>query len=231
MSKKKFAVAMPVPAGGRDRFKKVAAEALGARREQHDASRRRLGVSSERCWIQGTPMGDFMILLLEGADPVRANVEFAASQDSYDVWFKASAGAALGADFSQPIPVRPELVFESTTGVSKQAVAVITPLLPGKTAAWQRMVEEVKGPRRAAHQDFSRRLGVQEDWFFQPTPAGDLKIIYLESDDLGAAISGLASSTAPHDVWFKQSLLDVDGIDWSKPLPGPLPEEVLNWRE
>src|SRR6266542_4694220 len=83
----KFMVAMPVASEVKEEGRKFAEE-VAARRAEFVQSRRRLGVTRERGWLQATPNGDVFILLLEGDDPVEANRKFAASHDPFDVWFK-----------------------------------------------------------------------------------------------------------------------------------------------
>ena len=57
-------------------------------------------------------MGDLLVVLLEGDDPVKGNREFAASKSPYDVWFKENAQRITGIDLNQPLPSIPELVFD-----------------------------------------------------------------------------------------------------------------------
>jgi hypothetical protein len=195
------------------------------------ASRARLGVTRERGWGQVTPAGDVFLLMLEGPDPVEANKQFAASQEPFDLWFKDRFGSLMGADFGQPIPIHPELIYRSVPEdrEAKESVAVAIPLLPGKTDVHRRLAEEVKGPRREAFDAFHVRAGVTEDWWIEATPVGDLVLLYLESDDLGSAMAHLAQSQDETEVWFKKTLLETQGIDWSGP-PPPLPELLFDWR-
>ncbi len=109
-------------------------------------------------------------------------------------------------------------------------IASATPILPGKLEAWRRFAQDMQGARREEHQASRRRLGITtERAYYQPTPQGDLAIVYLEADDLGRVFQGLATSQDPFDVWFKQQVLDIHGVDYNQPLPGPLPEQVLDW--
>lgn len=229
----KFMVAVPFPVGNRDKWAQFAAEALGPRRAEQQASRDRLGITEERCWIQQNPDGSqTFVLYLLGRDPVAGNRQFAASTDPYDLWFKREAGELLGIDLGQPIPVQPPLIYQSAppSRQATHAVVLVTPILPGATKRWQEMAAEVNGPRRAEHDAFHARVGVTEDWYYQQTPVGDIKIIYLEGEDLAAAVGGLARSQHPHDLWFKAELLAADGIDWSQPPSGPLPELVFDYQ-
>src|SRR5579859_1183069 len=57
------------------------------------------------------------------------------------------------------------------------SLALATPILPGQTEAWKRLIAEVTGPRRMETDDFHRRLGfTKTDWYLQQTPNGDIFI-------------------------------------------------------
>ncbi len=104
-----LAIAAPILPGKAEDFRRFAKEAVVTRRKEYEEYRRRYSLTKELAWIQQTPMGDMLIVLLEADDPVRANQAFAASKDPYDLWFKQQVGAITGIDFNQPIPVIPEL--------------------------------------------------------------------------------------------------------------------------
>ncbi|MFL5796439.1 MAG: hypothetical protein ACJ77A_00715 [Actinomycetota bacterium] len=226
----KFMVALPVDEGVADEGRKFAGE-VNDRFGEFRQSRRRLGVTRERGWLHRTALGEFFVLLLEGDDPVEANRAFAASRDPFDVWFKERAGAILGFDFGVPIPVRPELIYRSAPDLSRarEAMGVVLPIVPGKTEAHRRIAEAVNGPRKAAFDAFHDRARVTEDWWIQETPAGDVVLGYLESDDLPRAMDYLAGSEGEIETWFKQALMETEGIDWAAP-PPPLPELLFDWR-
>ena len=49
-------------------------------------------------------MGDFLVVYLEGDDPIVGNKAFATSTHPYDIWFRGRATEILGIDFTQPLP-------------------------------------------------------------------------------------------------------------------------------
>ena len=99
-----IAFVAPIPPGKTEALKKVFQEAQGARGKDLDASRRRLKMTKDQAWVQKTPMGDMVIVYLEGDDPVKGNQAFAASKDPFDVWFKQQVGGILGLDLNQSVP-------------------------------------------------------------------------------------------------------------------------------
>ena len=69
----------------------------------------------------------------------------------------------------------------------------------------------------------------RERIWLQPAPQGDLEILYLEVDDPARAFQEIAASQEPFDVWFRGFALEHYGLDLTQPLPGPLPELILDW--
>jgi hypothetical protein len=108
-------------------------------------------------------------------------------------------------------------------------MAFAAPLLPGKTEQDRDDIEScAHGTRRAAHEASRARHGItREAVWIQPTPLGDLAVVCLEADDLEAALAGLASSQEPFDVWFREQIRDVHGINLEDGFPPP--EQILDF--
>jgi hypothetical protein len=115
----------------------------------------------------------------------------------------------------------------STTG---QSVAFTIPLLPDKTDTDRRVMKSCwAGERKHDHEASRRRLGItREAVWIQPTPDGDVVVVVLESDDLGTALKGIASSEEPFDRWFRDHCRNVHGIDLEAGFPPP--EQILDFR-
>jgi hypothetical protein len=109
-----MAFALPLTPGKTEEWRGWSAELLGPRRAEYEASRRRLGVTVERAYLQHTPQGDLNIVYLEANDLSRAFQGIATSQDPFDVWFRERAKDLFsGLDLSQPLPAPlSELVFD-----------------------------------------------------------------------------------------------------------------------
>jgi hypothetical protein len=95
-----------------------------------------------------------------------------------------------------------------------QSVAFARPLLAGKTDAIRIALASCwMGARREAHQDARRRAGiVREAVWIQPTPGGDVAVVYLEADDLATAFAVLGASPEPFDRWFRDHVCGTYGI-------------------
>lgn len=102
-----------------------------------------------------------------------------------------------------------------------ESFAFVFPVLPGKAEQARDFGKEVMGPR-AAEMDASRRpIGVTREavWVAQ-TPMGEMGIVLIEGEDVAEANRRFAASTEPFDVWFKETILDFSGVDFSEPIPG-----------
>ena len=111
------------------------------------------------------------------------------------------------------------------------SLASAFPILPGKTEQWKHFSHEMAGPRRSAYEASRRRLGItREVAYLQKTPQGDLAVVYIETQNIPRFFEGLASSQEPFDVWFREQAKQIHGVDFSEPLPGPLPEAIVDWR-
>jgi hypothetical protein len=111
-----------------------------------------------------------------------------------------------------------------------QSVAFAVPILPGRTADDREAMRSCsQGERKQPHASSRARHGItREAVWLQPTPAGDIAVVYLEADDLQAALAGLGSSEEPFDQWFRQMAVDIHGIDLSQGMP--LPEQLIDFR-
>ncbi len=89
-------------------------EILGPRRSEYQAFRRRLGLTTQRWYLQHTPQGDAAIMYLEGDDLQRTFQELRTSQDPFALWLRQRAKDLLnGLDLTQTSPESlSQFVFE-----------------------------------------------------------------------------------------------------------------------
>ena len=108
-----MAVAFPILPGKTEDWRAWMAEANGARRDEFEASRRKAGVH-ERAYLQHSPMGDLVIVTMEGDDPARAFGTMMNEDSNFARWFTAKATEIHGFDPSQlPAGDPSELVLDS----------------------------------------------------------------------------------------------------------------------
>lgn len=111
----------------------------------------------------------------------------------------------------------------------RQTLCFTLPLLPGAAAVDRdAMLSCWRGERAAQHRASRMRHGVtREATWIQQTPAGDVVVVLLESEDLAASLAGIATSAEPFDVWFRAHAKAVHGIDLAAGMPPP--EQILEF--
>ena len=108
-----MAVAFPIAPGKTEDWKRFIAELNGARRADFVASRKGIG-ARERTFLQPTPMGDLVVVTLEGDNPAQAFGKFVSSKDPFTLWFLEQVKDVHGVDLTQAASgPMPQLVIVS----------------------------------------------------------------------------------------------------------------------
>lgn len=99
------------------------------------------------------------------------------------------------------------------------------PVKPGQADAARAFAHEFTGARLEEFDASERRIGITaESWYLQRIGDADCFTVYLEGPDLNASLTAFGSSRDPFDLWFKERLLELTGVDISA---GPPPPEAL----
>lgn len=96
----------PILPGKTEQWRRFISEIQGPRYNDYKASRERYGVH-ERTLLQHTPMGDMVIVTLEGNDPLGAFQKAAGDQDPFTRWFVQQVNEIHGFDLSKGMPGEP----------------------------------------------------------------------------------------------------------------------------
>jgi hypothetical protein len=115
-----MAVAFPILPGKTPAWRTWMEEVNGPHREEFDESRRRAGVH-ERTFLQSTPMGDLVIVTLEGDDPGEAFGKMMGATDAFTTWFLAHATEIHGIDPSSVATASPPELIVDTDRVADPA--------------------------------------------------------------------------------------------------------------
>jgi hypothetical protein len=108
-------------------------------------------------------------------------------------------------------------------------ICLAFPLLPGQTEAARAFQRELDTDRKADYDRSERRIGItKEVWFLASLPSGDHLVAYIESEDFNRAVQLFVESRDEFDLWFKQRLAAVTGVDLNNPPPGMSFPEVLS---
>lgn len=109
------AFALPILPGQGETIRRLSEEVSGSGplRSAYEESRRSLGITAEKAWLQPTPIGEVVIVYWESDDPQRVLRTIASSQDEFDRRFRQFIETAAPAmDLSQEQPLSNELLFE-----------------------------------------------------------------------------------------------------------------------
>jgi hypothetical protein len=97
-----MAVAFPILPGKTAEWRAFMEELNGPRRAEFTESRHKAGVH-ERTFLQSTPMGDLVIVTLEGDDPGHAFAKIMSADDAFTTWFAERGAAVHGIDPRTPV--------------------------------------------------------------------------------------------------------------------------------
>ena len=101
-----YAFANPVQPGKVQLWKDRVKEMTGPRKAEMAASRKRVGMTNERVWLQHTPMGDFAVVYWEAPDIAKVFEGFMTSQEPFDKWFREKVLVEVhGMDMKNPPPM------------------------------------------------------------------------------------------------------------------------------
>ena len=106
------------------------------------------------------------------------------------------------------------------------------PILAGKVEAWRRFCQELAGSRQQPYQASRQRMGItRERLALVETAFGAMAVTTLEAPDVAQALGQIIASELPFDVWYRERLQKLHGINlagyeqFSQAAP-PLNQEV-----
>jgi hypothetical protein len=101
------------------------------------------------------------------------------------------------------------------------SIGFVVPVLPGKEKADRDWMDALTGARRKEYHAAWKNVGfTRHSVWQQQTPNGTVDVVYLEAEDIPAAMEALTTSTEPFHRWFRERIVDVHGIDLgSEPPP------------
>lgn len=96
-----LAFALPLKAGKTEEWRAWVGEILGPRRSEYEAFSRRVGLKTQRAYLQRTPHGDQAIIYLEGDDLERTFQHLRTVQDPFAVLLRQRTQDLFGVDLTQ----------------------------------------------------------------------------------------------------------------------------------
>jgi hypothetical protein len=103
------------------------------------------------------------------------------------------------------------------------SIGFVIPVPLGKEQADREWMSALDGERREEYQSAWKDAGFRRHTVWQQqTPDGTVDIVYLEADDIPAAMAAVTSSDLPFHRWFRERVREVHKLDLSQqPPPQP----------
>lgn len=97
-------------------------------------------------------------------------------------------------------------------------ICIVLPILDGKSDAARAFMTELETERKGDYDLSERRIGIsKEAWYVAKVPAGEQLVAYMESEHFGRTLQLFSQSRDDFDLWFKERLADVTGLDLNHP--------------
>ena len=113
------------------------------------------------------------------------------------------------------------------TGTQQELVLVV-PILKGRVGDVRRLAAALTSSKSREFEESQKTLGIEkESWFL--SSSGDCVIVYIEGKDVSKSVTDLISSKAPFDLWIKNEVMKVTGVDWNDPPTSPVPQLILRY--
>ena len=113
-------------------------------------------------------------------------------------------------------------------------IVLTFPILSDKVEAWRRFCQELSGSRRQPYEASRQRLGITfERLALVETTFGATAVTTLEAPDVDRALGQIIASEIPFDVWYRERLQKLHGINlagyekYAQPTPLPDNQELL----
>jgi hypothetical protein len=192
-----------------------------------------LGVRRESWFYQERPAGhaDVVIGVTDVEEPVEEKAaQYAEASDPFSTWFKAHIYALSGVDpDTAPLGPVSEMVHDSSNGSLPLETTLIVRAYPlHDRPELEKFIGELRSKPEATR-SFYERHHAEEAWFLQYGEDGPIVIAVLATDDPERAAKTYAESTEPFDVWFKQRVIEVSGVDPNKTPLGPPSEQIFQF--
>ena len=111
------------------------------------------------------------------------------------------------------------------------SIAFSVPVKPGKTADAKKLAEMLGGQRASDHDETHRGHGVRRLKVYHQGQPNEAIIVYIEADDIRAAMKNRAASEHEFDEWFGKMIEDVTGYHPDQHFHAPPSEILLDWHE
>ena len=107
-------------------------------------------------------------------------------------------------------------------------IAMAMPVATDKFEQWKSFTNKLNNEFKAEFKKSRDNVGVHERTFLQQIHDMNLVIVTLEGDDPMGSFIKMANTNDEFTKWFLGQVKDVHGVDISQPMPGPMPELIVD---
>jgi hypothetical protein len=110
-------------------------------------------------------------------------------------------------------------------------VLMVLPVVTGKAEEWRRFAQQLQGSRQVEFTDALRDLGMESlSVWLANTQVGHIAVaLFTSTRDPVDMQDMLTTSQQPFDVWFKERVRVLHGVDLSSMIGGLAAEHILDW--
>ncbi len=215
MSELTFVV--PILSNKLDDHAQFCREVATKRASDQQASRKRLGITKERGYLQQTPQGPVFVVYVEGPRADHFLQNMGQSTEAYDKWFLQNIQTCHGIDFAKGKPpiIQHAYTVTTTAPINTKSMAFCAPLPKEEVEDWQKFNRDVKG-RSPEHIASLERAGVRKQVVcLCDTPQGPVVCVYMEGIDQLSNLK-MWTSDDKFDRWFVSTVNALHGIEFAK---------------
>jgi hypothetical protein len=111
-------------------------------------------------------------------------------------------------------------------------ICLTIPVLDEQGAGVRSFMAELESARRDEYAESERRIGISKElWFLSDLGGEELLVAYMESENFAGALEQFSASRDSFDMWFKEQLARVTGVDLNTPPEMKLPELLSHYEQ
>ncbi len=97
-------IVCPLRSGTQERWRRLAQEVAGSRREQFAACCRQVGITQVQVWVVQLLRGELLLITLHTQEPQQALLELAPSVQPFDRWLREQLQLLPGWNLQETLP-------------------------------------------------------------------------------------------------------------------------------
>jgi hypothetical protein len=231
----RIAWTLPIIEGTESTIRNMTARLNGDDRAAFIRSRAAAGIAVERVFIQSTPKGQVAVLVWDLIKPFDEVLGYmATSTDPFDAEFRGFIQEVHGIDVTDQSAPKPEITqildwvdSEWTVG-SGQEWGMCVPLKDGGADIFTTEVKKLYADT-TQWTEWRRACGFGVTTLcIQPTPMGDMLLVYLEGNDVPAAMQTLREGDHPFSQVWRDTAPKAYALDLTQAANVPQVEQVLS---